>query len=273
MKFGVCIFPTEWTVQPAELARLAEERGFESLWFTEHTHIPTSRRTPWPGGPILPDEYAHTYDPFVALTMAATATRDLRLGTGICLVVEREPKATARQVATLDRVSNGRFLFGIGGGWNAEEMENHGTDFSTRFRLLDERVRRTRELWAEADFEPAPLQRPHPPILMGGDGTRTLDRAVEYADGWMPICRGGILPPGLRERIVLLRQKASAAGRDPASLPVTIYFAPPHEEAIAEMQSYGVDRAVFLLPAVEPEKLLPVLDQYARLAQSAASVS
>lgn len=282
MDFGLGIFPTEWTLSPAELGRAAEERGFESLWFTEHTHIPTSRRSPWPGGPVLPREYLHTYDPFVGLAQSAAATTTLRVGTGICLVVERDPVRTAVQGATLDRLSNGRFVFGVGGGWNAEEMENHGTNFKTRFGLLRERTIGIRELWqsGESAFdgrlvhldsarcEPTPTQRPNPPILMGGDGATTFDRVLEFCDGWMPICRGGQLPPGLHDKVIELRRRAEAAGRDPASINVTVYFAPATEDAIAEMERCEVERAVFLLPCVEPAELMPVIDRYASLVQT-----
>src|SRR5690349_2855374 len=179
MHLGVTLFATDYAIRPDELARAAEERGYESLWFPEHTHIPASRRSPWPGGPTLPKEYWHTHDLFVALGMAAAVTTRLRLGSGICLLVERDPITTAKEVATLDFLSGGRFLFGIGGGWNAEEMEDHGTDFRTRWKLLRERVLAMKRIWTEDEpgFEgelvqfpplwswPKPVQKPHPPIL------------------------------------------------------------------------------------------------------------
>src|SRR5882757_11580314 len=182
MKLGVAIFPTDYTIRPDDFARACEERGFESIWFPEHTHIPTSRKTPYPAGGELPKEYLHTHDPFVALMAAAGATKKIKLATGICLVVERDPIITAKEVASLDVLSNGRVLFGIGGGWNAEEMENHGTVFKTRWKLLRERVLAMKEIWTkdEAEFHgefvsfdpiwsfPKPVQKPHPPILMGG---------------------------------------------------------------------------------------------------------
>ncbi|PYO17819.1 MAG: LLM class F420-dependent oxidoreductase [Candidatus Rokuibacteriota bacterium] len=276
MHFGVVMFPTDYAIRPGELARALEERGFESLWVPEHTHIPASRRSPWPGGPNLPKEYWHAYDPFLALTAAAMATSRLRLGTGICLVVERDPIITAKEVATLDSLSGGRFLFGIGGGWNAEEMENHGTNFKTRWRLLRERVLAMKEIWTqeEAEFHgefvnfdriwshPKPVQKPHPPILMGGDGPTTFDRVVEFADGWMPLARSGRNPA---EKIGLLRQRAEKAGRDPKSISVTIFFAKPEKVALEGLRAAGVERAIFGVPSEGRDSVLPLLDSYTRV--------
>jgi probable F420-dependent oxidoreductase len=276
MDFGAVMFPTDYAIRPDELARALEQRGFESVWFPEHTHIPASRRSPWPGGPNLPKEYWHSYDPFVALTAAAMTTTRLRLGTGICLVIERDPITTAKEVSTLDRLSGGRFIFGIGGGWNAEEMENHGTDFKKRWRVLRERVLAMKEIWTkeEAEFhgefvrfdkiwsQPKPLQQPHPPILMGGDGPTTFDRVIEFGDGWMPISRPGRNPA---ERIPELHQQAKRAGRDPRSLPVSIFFAKPDKAALESLQAAGVSRAIFGLASESREEILPKLDAYARL--------
>ncbi len=200
MKFGLAMFVTEDTPSPSELARTAEERGFESLFFPEHTHIPASRDTPYPAGGELPPEYSRTYDPFVALTAAAAATERLLVGTGICLVVERDPIITAKEVATLDHISGGRFLFGVGAGWNVEEMRNHGTDASHRFGLMRERIEAMKAIWTEDEASysgrhvnleriwawPKPLQKPHPPILVGGNGPRVVDRVLAYGDEWMP---------------------------------------------------------------------------------------
>jgi probable F420-dependent oxidoreductase len=279
MHFGVVMFPTEYAIRPDELARALEERGFESLWVPEHTHIPASRRSPWPGGADLPKDYWHAYDPFLALTAAAMATSRLRLGTGICLVIERDPIITAKEVASLDRLSGGRVIFGIGGGWNAEEMEHHGTDFKKRWRVLRERVLAMKEIWTkeEAEFHgefvnfdkiwshPKPLQKPHPPILMGGDGATTFDRVIEFADGWMPIARQGRNPSA---KIPELRARAEKAGRDPKSISVTIFFAKPDKPSVDSLRSAGVERAIFGLPSAGRETVLPILDTYAGVMRS-----
>ena len=279
MDYGVVMFPTEYAIAPDELAQALEERGFESVWFPEHTHIPASRRSPWPGGPDLPRDYWSSYDPFVALTAAATATRRLKLGTGICLVVERDPIVTAKSVATVDRLSGGRFLFGIGGGWNAEEMANHGTAFKMRWRLLRERVLAMKEIWTkrEAEFhgefvnfdkiwaDPKPLQKPHPPIIVGGDGATTFDRVVELGDGWMPINRPNKNPIG---RIPELRHRLEKAGRDPKSVPVSLFYAPPERSALDALAAAGVERAIFGLPSEPRDAALPRLDAYAAVMRS-----
>ena len=276
MDYGAVMFPTEYSIAPDELARALEERGFESVWFPEHTHIPASRKSPWPGGGELPRDYWSAYDPFVALMAAAGATRRLRLGTGICLVIERDPITTAKEVATLDRLSGGRVLFGIGGGWNAEEMENHGTAWKSRWRLLRERVLAMKKIWTEREAsyhgefvhfdriwsDPKPIQKPHPPIIVGGDGEKTFDRVVEFGDGWMPIMREHTRPV---ERIPALRERLKSAGRDPTSVPVSIFFAPPKREALDALSAAGVTRAIFGLPSEARDAVLPRLDAYAKL--------
>jgi probable F420-dependent oxidoreductase len=278
MDYGLLMFSTDYAIHPAELARAAEERGFESLFFPEHTHIPTSRRSPWPGGPVLPEEYKHTYDPFVALAMAAAVTTRLKVGTGICLVVERDPIMLAKEVATLDHLSNGRVLFGIGGGWNAEEMENHGTNFKRRWAILREKIEAMKAIWThdEAEYHgehvsfdalwswPKPVQKPHPPILLGATGDKGRERVVRYCDGWMPI-------PG-RDKIVEtipdLQARARAAGRDPRSISVTIFGVPADEQKIAYYRDAGVDRITFAVPPAERDKVLPLLDRYASIVKS-----
>src|SRR5919109_4158229 len=232
MKFGIAVFPTDDAADPGTIARLVEERGFESLFFPEHTHIPVSRRTPYPGGGDLPDMYARTHDPFVALTAAAMATERLLLATGICLVVERDPIITAKEVASLDHVSGGRFLFGVGAGWNEEEIENHGTDPRRRFGLMRERIEAMKAIWTQdeaeyhgryVDFDPIwswpkPVQKPHPPVLVGGLGSQVIDRAVAFGDEWMPNRLGD--EERFLGRIAKLQQRASEAGRGP--IPVTL---------------------------------------------------
>ena len=275
MKYGIVMFPTDYAIRPDDLARATEERGFESLWVPEHTHIPAIRRSPWPGGRDLPRDYWHTYDPFVALAMAAAVTTTLKIGTGICLVIERDPIITAKEVASLDYLSKGRFLFGIGGGWNAEEMEHHGTEFKTRFRLLRERVLAMKEIWTKEEAEyhgeyvnfdkswsyPKPVQKPHPPILMGGDAPTTFDRVVEFCDGWMPI--PGRSGPGLAGKIAELQRRAKEAGREP--IPVTAFMPKPDRGFLDELEASGVDRAILGVPSETADKVLPLLDQHARL--------
>ena len=276
MKFGVQMFPTDYAIPVTELARACEDLGFESLFFPEHTHIPTSRRTPWPGGAPLPMEYSHTLDPFVACGAAAAVTKTLRVGTGICLVMQRDPVTLAKEVASVDFLSGGRFLFGIGGGWNEEEMENHGTKPALRWKILRERILAMKEIWTndEAGFHgqfvnfdpiwswPKPIQKPHPPILVGGAGPRTLDRVVEYGDGWMPI--GGRTGAVLGEKIQELQHMAKAAGRGP--IPVTIFGAGPSREAIEAFAAMGVERILFGLRPEPAEKAIPALKFYAQAA-------
>ncbi|MBV8906107.1 MAG: LLM class F420-dependent oxidoreductase [Acidobacteriia bacterium] len=276
MRIGVSYFPADYGIDVRELARAAEERGFESLFFPEHTHIPTSRRTPFPGGGELPKCYFHTHDPFVALSFAAAVTSKILLATGVCLIPQRDPIVTAKCVASLDLLSNGRFLFGIGGGWNVDEMENHGARYDTRFKLLRERILAMKALWTqeEASFHgemvnfdpvwlyPKPKQRPHPPILLGGPTDYTLKRVVEFCDGWMPLGR----PPfNAKEAVPRLRQAASAAGRDFSTLSITFFAAPPDEKVLAEYRELGIQRAVLAIPDLTRDEILDVLDNYARL--------
>ena len=278
MHYGVLIFPTEYAIRIDELARAAEERGFESLFVTEHTHIPASRRTPFPGGAELPKEYSHTLDPFVALTAAAAATRTLKVGTGICLIIEHDPIMTAKSVASLDLLSNGRFLFGIGGGWNAEEMENHGTAFKTRFRLLRERVLAMKAIWTReaAEFHgefvnfdpiwssPKPVQKPHPPILLGGESGHTLQRVVDFCDGWFPRGRAAdAILPGLAD----LKARAARAGRDMKTISVSVFGAKADEATLATYAGAGITRAILRLPSEPREAVLPLLDRHAKLIQ------
>jgi probable F420-dependent oxidoreductase len=275
MDVGLTTFVTDYSIRPDELARAAEERGFESVFFPEHTHIPVSRRSPWPGGAELPREYSHALDPFVCLAAAATVTERLRLGTGVCLVIEHDPITLAKQVASVDHLSGGRVLFGVGAGWNREEMENHGTDPRRRFPLLRERIEAMRAIWAndEAEYEgelvrfepiwswPKPVQRPGPPVLIGGNGPGTLERVVDFGDGWMPL--SGRAGPPLAERIGELRRLASERGRE--DIPVSVFGAPPRREDLAALADLGVVRALLGLAPRGRDETLAQLDSHAAL--------
>ena len=273
MLIGAAMFATDYAIRPDELARELEQRGFESLWLPEHTHIPASRRSPYPAGGDLPKEYWHTHDLFVALTAAALATKKLRVASGICLIIERDPITTAKEVASLDMLSGGRFIFGIGGGWNAEEMENHGTNFKTRWRLLRERVLAMKEIWTkeEAEFHgefvnfdkiwsyPKPVHRPHPPILMGGDAPTTFDRVVQFCDGWLPL---GYRPINMAQKLGELRQKADKAGRDWKTISISVFGAQAERATVDEYAKLGVERVIFMVPAAPRDTVLPILDKY-----------
>jgi probable F420-dependent oxidoreductase len=279
MHFGVLMFPTDYAIAPHELAVAAEERGFESIFFPEHTHIPTSRRSPYPGGGELPKEYSHTHDLFVAMAACASVTKTIKIGAGICLVVERDPITTAKEVASVDQLSNGRVLFGIGGGWNAEEMEHHGTVFKTRWKLLRERVLAMKEIWTKDEAEvhgelvsfdtiwswPKPVQKPHPPILMGGGTNNARQRVVDYCDGWLPIGIAHDVAAGMKD----LADRARAAGKRPEDFPVSVFGAPGDPDALKRLADLGVVRANFWVPPESREKVLPILDQYAAVARTA----
>jgi probable F420-dependent oxidoreductase len=276
MQIGVLIFPTDHSIRPERLGVAVEERGFDSLWVTEHTHIPISRTTPWPGGEPLPDMYRRTLDPFVALSAAAAVTTRIGLGTGICLVAQHHPITLAKTVASLDLVSAGRFLFGIGVGWNVDEMEHHGVDPATRRQRVRESVLAMKELWTNeaggydgtyVKFSPSwswpkPVRVPHPPVIMGGaGGPVTFRHIIEYCDGWMPI-------HGRRdvaERLPLLRSMAAEAGRDPDSIEIGIFGCPPKPDVIESYQALGVTRLTFSLPPEGADTVLPLLDRWAPL--------
>ena len=272
MKFGIAIFPTDYAISMTELAPQVEDAGFESLWVAEHSHIPTSRATPYPAGGELPRMYMHTMDPFVALTAAAVASKSLLLGTGICLLIQRDPIHTAKEAASLDCISNGRLLFGVGAGWNREEMADHGTPFETRFKLLRERVEAVKTIWMQDEAEyhgemvdfgpmwcwPKPVSKPHPPVLLGGNGPNVLKRVIAYADEWMPN-RGAAL-----ERIPELRQMEAESGH--AHVPVSFY---PRDTAadIERAAGVGVERCIFYVPADGRAPALTKLDALAKLIQ------
>jgi len=283
MDFGAAIFFTDYSMGPADLARALEERGFESVWAPEHSHIPLSRRSPFPQGGDLPKKYYDVMDPFVTLSAAAAVTTKLKVATGICLVVQRDPIQTAKEVATLDQVSGGRVLFGIGAGWNAEEMADHGTEFSMRFEVMRERVEAMKAIWTKSKPEydgkhvkfpqmmtwPKPIQRPHPPVIVGGAFPYGARRAIAYGDGWVPHARR----PAYDDVLTLLpefRKMATAAGRDPASIPVTVFGVAENVDAVRRCQDAGVARAIFNLPAAKADEALPVLDRCAALIRKSA---
>lgn len=275
MDYGVAMFPTDYSITPAQLAVAAEERGFGSLWFPEHSHIPTSRKSPWPGGGELPKQYYDVLDPFVALGSAASVTKRIKLCTGICLIIQRDPIHLAKEVATLDQISHGRVILGIGAGWNAEEMADHGTVFETRFKLMRERVEALKTIWTESkpeyhgefvDFPqmmtwPKPVQKPHPPIYVGGGFPHGAKRALAYGDGWMPVGgRGDLTQFGPR-----FRQLAAEAGREPDSVNLTCFGAPHDKDGVTKHKDAGYDRCVFMLPSEGPDEVLPQLDALAKI--------
>ncbi len=275
MEIGVTIFSTDYSIDPVELAKRLEDMGFDSLFLPEHTHIPMSRRTPFPGGGDLPREYSCTYDPFLTLTAVASVTERLLLATGVALMTQRDPIVTAKEVATLDQFSNGRFLFGVGAGWNEDEMENHGTDPRQRWKVLRERVEAMRAIWTndEASYQgetlefddlwqwPKPLQKPHPPVLLGSSTERAVPRAIRYCDGWMPSGLAGVSDwgPLIRE----LRDGFEAAGKSRPS--VSIYGAKADPDALAVHAAAGVDRAILRLPSAPAGEIVPLLETYAEL--------
>lgn len=282
MKIGVMMWFTEYSMTPAELAISVEERGLESLWFPEHSHIPLPRVSPWQGGGELPKFYYELLDPFVSIGAAAAVTKKIKLATGICLVGQRDPIQVAKVVASIDQISNGRFLFGVGGGWNAEEMANHGTtDFKARFKLMDERVEAIQTVWGNEKPEyhgqfvefgpmmtwPKPMQKPNPPIIVGGGFPYGARRAIRYGDGWMPL-GGRIDVIGLVPKFRLL---ASQLGRDPSKLSITSFLPELEEDYIAKASDSGVDRIVFGLLPQSWEAVFPLLDKFAEMGQKWSS--
>jgi probable F420-dependent oxidoreductase len=278
MEFGALMFFTEYAIPATEFAQALEARGFESVWAPEHSHIPTSRKSPWPGGGELPKVYYEAMDPFVSLTAAAVATKTLKVATGVCLVQQRDPIQTAKLVASIDQISGGRFLFGVGGGWNAEEMADHGTEFRTRFKLVRERIEAMKEVWTKTKAEyhgemvdfpemmasPKPVQKPHPPILVGGAFPQAARRAVRYGDGWAPIAGRG--PDGdVDELLPKFHQMLSEAGRDPQSVPVSLFGVPEDVDRLARYRDKAIARVVVMLPSANSDAILPTLDRWAEL--------
>jgi probable F420-dependent oxidoreductase len=277
MHFGASMFFTDYSMPAAALGKALEERGFESIWAAEHSHIPLSRRTPFSGGGELPKQYHEAMDPFVVLTAAAMATTKLKIGTGVCLVNQRDPIQTAKLVASIDQLSGGRFLFGIGNGWNQDEMENHGTVFATRHKLVRERIEAMKAIWTQTKAEyhgefvnfdpmmtwPKPVQKPHPPILVGGAFPYAARRAVRYGDGWIPT----VGRPGQADEVLALLPKfhdmLKEAGRDPASCPVSLSSAPADLEMLKRCRDRGIVRINVALQAATTAEALPILDRWA----------
>jgi probable F420-dependent oxidoreductase len=286
MKLGVFSFNTEYSIRADELAVAAEERGFESVWFPEHTHIPASRLTPWPGNGPLPKEYVHMSDPFASAAAAAVVTKTIKIGTGICLVVEHEPLALAKTVATVDRLSNGRFLFGVGAGWNREEMENHGTPYAKRWKVLEERVRAMKALWTEeeasfhgewVDFDrvwsyPKPVQKPHPPVILGTFGsTWGRQRVADFGDGWIPI---DLFHGDLKADIADLEQRLAANGRKLEDVPISMFdiFETPEEDLKRFADLGCIARAIPRCPTEDRDTVLRWLDRYAAIGRRIGAI-
>ena len=276
MKFGTMLYSTDYAMRPDDFAVACEARGFESVWLPEHTHIPASRRTPFPGGGDLPRDYWHIHDPFIALTAAAIATKTIKVATGVCLITERDPIVTAKAVASLDMLSNGRFLFGIGAGWNAEEMENHGTAFVDRWKVLEERIEAMKACWMQDDsvyhgehvnFDaiwswPKPVQKPHPPIIMGAASAWGRERVARYCDGWVP------LPAQMKNIAAELKDleaRLIVHGRKLKDIEISFFWAPENADELKRYRDLGVDRAIMACPAQSNDETLKLLDRHAAL--------
>ncbi len=279
MHFGASMFLTDYSMTPAELAQALEQRGFESMWAPEHSHIPTSRRSPFPGGGDVPKQYYDVMDPFVTLTAAAMATKSLKVGTGVCLVNQRDPIQTAKLVASIDQVTGGRFLFGIGIGWNAEEMEDHGTAFATRAKLVRERIEAMKQIWTKSKAEfhgefvnfdpmmtwPKPVQKPHPPVIVGGAFPQAARRAVRYGEGWIPLASRGGNDGDVFSTVPKFRAMLQAAGRSEGSCPITLSGCNEDADLLKRYRDLGVLRACVSLPAAKSDQVLPTLDRWAAL--------
>ena len=272
MYVGLSTFPTTYAISPVELAKEAESRGFDSLWSVEHTHVPASRRTPYPMGGDLPSIYWESFEPFTYLAQAAAVTSSLKVGTGVCLAAQHHPIALAKRAASLDALSGGRFLFGVGGGWLAEEMENHNLAYQDRWKVLRECVLAMQACWTQQDaefhgeffdfdpvwVEPKPVSRPHPPIFIGATSTWAMDRIAEYAQGWYPVH-----VPEFDERLQELTQACAARGRSINDIDITLLTMVESEDQLAQLKAKGVNRIVLTLPTLARDESLAVLDGYA----------
>jgi len=282
MQFGAAIFFTDYSISPGDLGWALESRGFESLWAAEHSHIPLSRKSPWGGGGDLPKQYYDVMDPFVTLTAAAAVTKKLKLGTGVCLVNQRDPIQTAKLVASIDQVSGGRFLFGVGNGWNQDEMENHGTVFASRHKLVRERIEAMKAIWTQSKAEyhgefvnfdpmmtwPKPVQKPHPPIIVGGAFPYAARRAVRYGDGWIPLAGRPTQHGGVFDYVPKFREMLTEAGRDPATFPISLFGSTEDPDTLKRYRDLGIVRIVISLPAAKEDVVLPILDKWAALITS-----
>jgi probable F420-dependent oxidoreductase len=277
MQFGGAMFFTDYSMSAMELARALEERGFESVWAPEHSHIPLSRKTPFPGGGDLPKQYYDAMDPFVVLAAASQVTKTIKLGTGVLLVQQRDAIQTAKLVASIDQVSQGRFLFGVGGGWNQDEMENHGTDYSTRFKRMRESIEAMKEIWTKPESayhgefvhfdpmiaRPKPVRQPYPPIHVGGAFPHGARRAIRYGDGWIPTAGRG----DIAEALPKFREMAQEAGRDPASIEVTLFGLGEDLDRVKRFAEMGVARVVPMFPAEKADIVLPIIDRWTKIMQ------
>ena len=274
MHFGGAMFFTDYSMPAPELARALEERGFESVWAPEHSHIPTSRKTPFPGGGDLPKPYYDAMDPFVVLAAASQVTETIKFGTGVLLVQQRDAIQTAKLVASIDQVSQGRFLFGVGGGWNQDEMEDHGTVYATRFKRMRESIEAMKEIWTKSEAEyhgefvhfdpmiarPKPVQKPHPPIHVGGAFPHGARRAIRYGDGWIPTARGDIT-----EVLPKFCEMVKQAGRDPASIEITSFGVGEDLDRVKRLAEMGVARVVAALPSEKADTVLPIVDRWTKI--------
>ncbi len=281
MQFGASIFFTDYSMTPADLGQALEQRGFESLWAAEHSHIPLSRKSPWGGGGELPKQYYDVMDPFVTLTAAACATKTLKVGTGVCLVNQRDPIQLAKLVASIDQVSGGRFLFGVGNGWNQDEMENHGTVFTTRHKLVRERIEAMKAIWTQSKAEyhgefvnfdpmmawPKPVQKPHPPIIVGGAYPYAARRAARYGDGWIPLAGRPTQYGDVFDFVPKFREVLKENGRDPATFPISLFSSVEELDTLKRYRDLGIVRTVVSLPAAAADTILPILDRWAALAR------
>jgi probable F420-dependent oxidoreductase len=284
MKVGIAMYTSDETLPPDELARTCEQLGFESLLFPDHSHIPTSRRSPWPGsvtGAPLPEVYKRLIDPFVALGAAAVVTTTLRIGTCVALPAQRDVLQLAKEVATVDWLSGGRMIFGVGFGWNAEEMSNHGVTMTDRWDVVTEKLEAMKLLWTQdtASFHgrhvhveeswawPKPVQRPHPPILVGGGwGPRVLAAVVRHADGWMPVSARS----SIEDRVARLHAEAERQGRDPVTLSITVVDGRADLDSMRSLEAEGIDRVLLSVPPGDRDATLRVLESHGAVARAAA---